>query len=272
MRRCFLLAVPLSACATGSIGVDGLDDVPGEGWADGPIAGWDTGGEDDEGDGLPWDHAVLRIQSPRSASVVPIEEPFPFEVTLRGPTGPLPLHDVSISWSSQQDASWLGLGATFMDESLDVGIHTITAKASLPNGSTVSHSVGAVLVQSAWAGTYGGLYKVDVTAQGITVACTGSTTVVVHPYGDSGEGQGTCLVSILGFDLPLTWVFQPEIDVDGQVAGTVGVSGFGLFTYDFPAEGTIGGGSLQMEWAGSVPLVGPIDGYLTAPRISIQSF
>lgn len=271
-----LLPVLLVGCAPGTIAVDGLDAVPGEGWADEPWASNDTGDTTPETT-LPWDEATLRIASPKSATVLPLGELHHFEVELTGPSGiVLPTDDVDVVWTSNQDISWLGIGPSFDDDGLDAGIHSLTAKATLPDGTTAAHTVGAVLVQSEFSGTYAGLYSVDVIVAGLSVPCTGATTVLVEPPGDLGYGEGECLVSIplLGGDIALTWVFDLEIDVDGVVGGTIGVSAAGLFTYDFPAEGTVDplGAGFDVTFAGSIPFVGDVDGFVEAPRVSIQSF
>lgn len=278
-----LPAILLVGC-TGTLEVGGLDDTatadtvpqePGTGWVGEP---WEVTDPADPSNGtdLPWDQATFRIVSPKSATILPLGETHLFEAELTGPGGPLPLEQAEVRWTSAQDTSWLGTGERFEDDALDVGIHSLTAQASLPDGTVLAHTVGAVLVQSPFSGTYAGLYQVDVNVAGITVACTGATTILVDPYGEDGFGEGQCLVSIpfLGGDIPLTWVFEPTIDVDGVVDGTIGVSGFGLFTYDFDAEGVVDplAGGFDVTFAGDIPFIGTIDGYLDAPRVSIQSF
>lgn len=275
MTRLVMALALLAGCEPGAIHLDSLDaPEPGVGWAGEPYEEWDTGAPDELPD---YTGSTLRILAPRSASVLVRGESHAFQAEVRSPSGQrLTGEGVDVVWTSAQDTTWLGMGLSFEDDGLDIGFHTLTAQATLPDGTSVAHTVGAVLVQSPYSGTYAGLYSVDITVAGILVTCTGSTTILVDPWGEGGYGEGGCIVSIpvLGGDIPLHWVFEPQIAADGSVTGTVGVSGFGLFTYDFPSEGVVQPteNGFNVQFAGSIPIVGQIKGFYRAPRVSIQSF
>ncbi len=204
----------------------------------------DTGLDADTGDledtGLPpevYDEAFLRILSPASASYLPLGEPAHFEAEVFDQDGePLPFDEVV--WTSSADSYWSGQGVDFWDGDLDVGVHDLTAVARLPNDDRVAHTVGGVLVQSPWAGTYVGLFVSTVTYESVPVPCNGVATLVVEPYGARATGDATCVASLMGYEMEFNYAFELD-NVEGQLSGRAAADIMGMFEYDFEASGTL---------------------------------
>jgi len=270
MKPPFSLLICLFGCHTGSIALGDLDGKSGEGWAEGPWETWETG--DDPIRSI-WEGAQLRILSPESGSYVISGEDQVFSAVVEAPDGEvLPWTD--ITWASET-SSWTGVGDAFADSGLDIGLHDLTAVARLPNGDVVEYTAGHVKVQSFGSGLYAGTFSVDGSFNAIQFGCIGSNVIAVEPHGVEGTGSGDCLVSLLGFgELPLSFLIDLEIDpASGVVTGTCGADLFGWFTYDFPTEGLLRplDGGFDLTFSGDVPLVGPIDAWLAAERISLDS-
>lgn len=265
----------LAGCAAGELAIDdgtGTTGGPSTGWTDAP---WEqptapsttpTTRPPD-----PYADATLRILTPISGDFLAIEDAQVFEAELVDANGD-PLDGAEITWSSSIDSGWTRSGASFDDRPLDVGTHDITATVRLPNGDRLSYTAGGVLVQSVYAGTYSGLFTATGSYLGIAFACNGAGTTSVEAYGEEITGDADCLVSLLGFDLPLAFVFELE-NAAGVVTGTAGADLFGLLTYDFPATGTLQpftGEGLSITFAGSVPFTNvDIDGTYDAARVSL---
>ena len=240
------------------------------GFTDGPIEQpLDTGTSGSTVD--TYEGAFLRVVSPTAGSVWPLVGPVELRAELVGADGVV-LEPTPIQWTTDRDVAWVGEGAS-VDATLDAGPHRLTARTRLPDGTGLAHSVGEVRVQSPFTGTYAGLFQVDLDALGLTFSCTGSAAVSVGPWGREGIGTGSCLLSVLvlDLDLPLTYVFDLDIDTDGTVTGDAGVEIL-LITYNFPAEGTLApdGDGFDVVFAGDVPLLGPIDASVAAPRVSLD--
>jgi hypothetical protein len=217
-----------------------------------------------------FDGATLQVLAPTSGIFLPLEDPHSFKAVILDAEGNELLFD-DIQWTTNEDLGWEPTGASFRDK-LDVGLHNITATAALPNGDRLVYTVGGVLVQSKFAGTYAGLFSADVVYNGITVTCSGSSVIIVEPYGENAFGEGDCLASMLGRDLPLEFIYDLDND-NGHLEGTAGANIGGWFTYDFPAEGSVlqTGPALDFAWAGHVGLGGfdvNIDAGLGADRVS----
>jgi len=254
----------------GTLGIGDLDETPGEGWAEGPWETWDT---DVDPSLSVWEGAQLHILSPESGSTVIAGEPQPFTAVIRAPNGDV-LPWTEIGWASDA-TSWTGSGDSFEDADLDIGLHALSAVARLPNGDVVQQTAANVKVQSFGSGLYAGTFSVDGSFNAIQFGCVGSNVIAVEPHGVQGDGSGDCLVNLLGFgELPLSFVIELEIDpTNGDVTGTCGADLFGWFTYDFPTEGSLRPleEGFDLSFGGDVPLVGPIDAWLTAARISLDS-
>jgi hypothetical protein len=267
----YALLISLFGCGPGSIAVEDLDEVSGDGWAEGPWEDWDTGDED--ASSARWSGARLRIQSPESGAYVISGEEQPFEAVIEAPNGDL-IPWTDITWASEA-TSWTGTGDVFTDAELDIGLHEIVAEARLPNGEVVYDAIDNVKVQSFGSGLYAGTFAVDGSFNAIQFGCVGSDVITVEPHGTEGTGSGDCLVSLLGFgELPLSFVIDLDIDpTTGVVSGTCGADLFGWFTYDFLTEGQLRplDGGFDLTFSGDVPLVGPIEAWLTADRISLDS-
>ncbi len=219
-----------------------------------------------------FDNAELRILWPESGAFLPLEEPAAFAAELVAADGS-PLDGSAIAWTSSFDPGWSGAGEGFDDTTLDVGIHDITAEIALPNGDRLVYVVGGVLRQSTFAGTYSGLFTADGNYNGLVFTCSGTGLTMCEPYGTDIVGNADCLVSILGLDLPLSFVFELE-NAAGVVTGTAGADIFGLFTFDFPATGTLLPVSegLDLAFEGEVPLTGiTITGAYNADRVSLDA-
>ena len=108
------------------------------------VIGIDTGSEEEEEEQIDYSNATLRIVSPTSGSFVPYNELSSFEAELLDKDGN-PLAFDEITWTSSVDSAWDPTGLSFEDNTLDVGLHDITAQVALPNGDRVAYSVGGVL-------------------------------------------------------------------------------------------------------------------------------
>lgn len=262
-------ALPVVALV-GCAGAIGIDEARFSQDLDNPWAEPVVQGVDPAEDLARYEGAKLRIQSPGSGAFLPLEAVHSFEATLVDAEGEeIPYDD--IAWTSDVDAGWFRAGARFEDNGLDVGIHALTAEAELPNGDSLAHTIGGVLIQSRYAGTYAGLFSVDVDYNDLTVTCVGSSLIVIDPYGEVAAGEGDCLVSLLGIDLPLRFLFDLEHE-DGELEGVAGADVFGWFTFDFDAEGTVNpsGEGIALTFGGDATIV-DLDATLGAERISLDS-
>jgi hypothetical protein len=272
MRPAAILVL-LCGCGAASVNLDETE-VPTEGistgWTASPYEDPPTGGTVSETH--LYDGATLRVVSPAPAAFLPLEEVASFEAELVAADGSA-LDGSMIRWTSSADAGWSGTGEAFDDDTLDVGIHDITAEAVLPNGDRLVYAVGGVLRQSTFAGTYSGLFTVDGAYLGVVFTCSGVGLTVCEPYGTDITGDAECLVSILGFDLPLSFVFELE-NTAGVVTGTAGADLFGLFSYDFPAFGSLlpASDGLAIDFEGAVPFTDiTITGAYDAERVSLDA-
>lgn len=222
MSRWFLLFAPvLFACKSES----GVIDVAGD--SDNP----------DEEDFSEYDGATLRIVSPQSADFLALEESHAFEATLIDAAG-LPIVFDAVSWTSNADTAWApGTALVFEDETLDVGLHDITAEVALPNGDRLAHTVGGVRVQSMYAGTYAGMFSADITYDTYAFACSGAALLVVDAYGEEATGEATCKLSLMGFDIDAVFIFDLEND-EGDLEGEVSAD-LGFTAVPFEAEGEL---------------------------------
>lgn len=278
--RPIVLLITLSACGPsagvlideGPLGDSGdapaIDTALGDGWTDEAFA-WST--EEEEPDYSAYEDAYVRIVSPVSNTVIPVGEPQTYTVELRSPEG-IPLSADGVTWQSSIDVDFGSSDLSFEYDNLDPGLHTLTALVDLPNGSRLAHSVSGIRVQDAAAGTYTGLFSVDGTVNNITITCTGAAEVAFGALGFVGEGDASCLISLLGVDLPMTWLFELE-HVNGVVTGTGGVNLLGLFTYDIPVTGGTlepTGNGLRVDFAGPIPFIGELSAFLDARRVSLD--
>jgi hypothetical protein len=280
LRQAFLL-MPLSLLACrGEVFIDEsaleapeLDPTAaGTGWETGP---WEQPTTPDaEPDTSMWDGAWVRIASPAPDGLVPIESPFPFEAVVYGADGvPITAAPDQVRWFASGDPDFEGGALAFVADPLDLGTHEITVIADLPNGDRVAHSVGGVKAQSGIAGTYAGLFSVDGTVNNITITCTGAAVMVIDVEGASGAGEGECLVSLLGIDVPMAWDFE-LVDDAGDLTGEAAVNLVGIFSYDVPmTAGTVdpAADGLELEFAGDIPFIGTLSAFLRAPRVSLDT-
>ena len=261
----------LFACEPGTIAVEGLDAQPSEGWATEAWAGQPTGTKDAE-DFSMWDGARIDITSPIPGEFLVWGETTEFHAQIVAADGSILEFD-DIEWASDTTANWFEQGASFETADLPIGSHAFNAIATLPNGAIVQHTVGGVLVQHPFGGTYVGLLDVDGTILNLPISCVGVTLVTVDQFGTEGTGDGDCIISLLGLDVPLHYIYDLDLDEFGAVSGTAGADLLGWFTFNFPADGTIDpdGVGLDMTFAGEVPLMGPMNGATVAERISLNS-
>ena len=255
MRLGLLLVSLLAACdnSTGVVdleGEDALNDAP---------------------DYSAYDNATLRIVEPASGAFLALEEVHDFTATLTGADG-APLDVEDISWTSSVDSTWEQTGVAFQDDTLDVGTHDITAEIELPNGDRLAHTVGGVLVQSKYAGTYAGLFSANVTYDVYTVACSGAALIIVDPYGENATGTADCLISLGGYDVQAQYIFDLQND-DGVLSGTASADIGGLFQYPFDATGTLDPASdtLEITFGGDVFGLMTIDAAVGTERVSLDS-
>jgi hypothetical protein len=268
----------LAGCGAASIGIeDGKSSTvvhsePGTGFSTGPWEEPVTSAPEEEP--ASYEGAYARILSPGPDSLVPLGQPYTYEVGLFAADGsPLELSppEITITWFSSVDPDFGEPSLQFTTDAMAVGIHELTAVVDLPTGDRLAHSVGGVRVQSELAGTYAGLFSVDGSVNSIPVSCTGAAVVVVDVYGETGEGQGDCIVSLLALDVPMSWDFR--LDSGTTLTGEAGVDLLGIFSYDIPMTvGTVdpAGAGLELEFAGPIPLVGEMSAFLDAPRVSLD--
>ena len=216
-----------------------------------------------------WDTAMLSILSPTSGAFVPMEEEADFEAVVRDTDG----NDLKwdeIDWTTSADDTWAYSGAAFTAP-LEVGDHDITASTQLPNGDRLAMTVGGVLVQSAYAGTYTGTVYVEITIDykgtPYTVSCAGATTIIVDQYGETATGDSTCLVSLMGYDMDLALSLDAAND-EGTLDGEMAVSMI-LFDVGIAADGSVDeDGALEVSFADDVYGYADIAGSVDATRIS----
>jgi hypothetical protein len=217
-----------------------------------------------------YDGATLRIVEPASGDFVAWGEPHDFVAELRDPSGAL-LEYSEVRWGSNQDVLWVPVGMSFEDDALDVGLHDLTAEVDLPNGDRLAHTIGGVLVQSPYAGTYTGLFNATITTADLPVACSGVATLVVDPYGELAQGDAACVVNLLGFETELAFVFDLTNDF-GTVGGTSSVDILGLFEFPFDAAGTCDpdDGTMSFAFAGDFDWL-LLDGTVDVERITLDA-
>jgi hypothetical protein len=281
MRRALPFLVLLSACSqsaavlidedtsaptdTGTAPIV-VDTAVGEGWTDEASAWTD---EPTEPDYSVYEGAYARIASPQAGDLVPIGELQTYTVEVRNPDNVV-LTPTAVIWQSNIDPDFQGSEASFETDVIDPGVHTITALVDLPNGQRLAHSIAGVRVQDKAAGTYAGLFSVDGTVNRITITCTGNAILEFGDLGFVGEGDADCLVSLLGIDVPMTWLFELE-NTAGVIDGTGGVDLLGWFTYDIPVTGgtlDADAGTLEVDFAGPIPLFGELSAFLDAQRVA----
>lgn len=259
----------LVACGPGTVQFPDGDEVSASGWVDEPWA--QDPAEEEAPDTSQYDGATLHIVSPTSGEFMTYGQVASFEAELVAADGTF-LESTDVEWSSDRQESWFHQGLAFEADDLEVGIHALTAQATLPNGDHLAHTVGGLLVQAKAGGTYAGILRVNGTIQNIPVACVGSSVIWVDEYGIRGEGNGECLISIV-ISIPLNYVFDLDITELGVISGDAGVDLVGWFTYNFPAIGQLDPDNygIDMTFNGDVPLLGTLNGSVEAPRVSMDS-
>lgn len=212
-----------------------------------------------------WDTARLELVAPTSGAFLAWSVPSTFEARVVDTVGN-DLGVTAITWTSDVDGGWTRTGSTFTDDSLDVGQHAITAETRLPNGDRLASTVGGVLVQSAYAGTYAGSLSVSIEIQGIPITCNGAIELVVDAYGDTVYGEVPCAIDISGFELDTPYVVDLA-HKDGDLTGSVSLDVFG-FLVDLPFQGTLTeDGALDGAFSGEI-LTLPTAGDLEATRVT----
>ena len=264
------LLLSAAACAPGTVSFDEGTSGLGTGWATEPFETYE-GTTTATDDGLSaYDDAVLTVLSPSPSEFIPLGTVAVFEAEIVGRDGTV--LDSPIEWQSSTAPGWYEQGALFETTDLPLGLHDFTAQTTLPNGDHLVHTISSVRVQHPFAGTYAGLYDVDGTILNFPVTCIGVAILTLEADGTFADGDGECLISLLGIDVPLNFLFEFDIEPDGTLSGTAGADLVGFFTYNFPADGSLDpSGSLSMSFEGDVPLFGLMSGGLDAPRISLDT-
>lgn len=214
-----------------------------------------------------WEGASLVINSPLSGAFVPHGEAATFSATVYDAAGAPTTFD-SIEWGSDLDAAWTITGGNVSDATLDVGTHTITASAALPNGDRLSTAVGGVLVQSEFAGIYSGSISITASYDSYALGCTGTADLMVDAYGEIAEGEASCLLDFYGYyELDTTYGLDLEVD-DGDLSG-IAQADLVLATYDFEIEGEVNAdGILSASFEDSVYGYLDVLGEIEAERIT----
>lgn len=257
MRALLVLSLAMVGCKSNVGVIDVGDD------------GDDT--TDTEPDYSAYDDARLTIVSPKSGDFLALEEAHAFEATLVGADG-LPLDFTDVTWESTKDAAWAPVGLAFSDETLGVGRHDITAEADLPNGDRLAYTVGGVLIQSWYAGTYTGLFSSNTTYNEYTIACSGAATLVVEPTGKKATGTADCIISFNGYDLPATYNFDLDND-DGDLSGVANADIGGFYELPFDATGRLdrSAGTMEIAFGGDVFGTMTIDATVDTERVSLDA-
>lgn len=231
------------------------------------------GDQDTEGDTASslYDDARLVIVSPESGEWLELDEDYNFEAVLTDADGDELDYD-EVFWSSDVDDGWEEEGLSFERDDLDAGTHAITAEVTLPNGDRLAYTAGGVRVQSAYAGTYAGTVIVDATYDTTTVSCSGSAVMRIDDEGELAEGDASCLLSINGYDLDLEYVFDADVDSDGDMEGEAGAV---IFTWEIPFdfEGEVDDeGEMTGEFEGGSDTLGlTFAGELALERVSRET-
>lgn len=259
--RFLLLLAPLAAC-TPDYGVKGGDT--------GAVGdGDDTGVDEDEVDPADYDGSTLQILEPEAGAFIPLGEDTEFTAVVLDAEGNA-LEDVEIVWTSDIDTDWGEIATSFEDDSLEVGTHTLTAQAWLPNGAVVTDRAGAIRVQHEDAGTYVGNMVLDVTGEyegtPLTASCIGAAVVVVDGWGEVAAGNSDCIISLLGFAQEATIVFDLGLD-DGELAGESALD-LSFIQYGFETAGEVEDGVLVADWADNVFGFADIEGSMELERVT----
>jgi hypothetical protein len=266
-RFALLILAPLAACApdyTVNKGGNG-----GQGGAD------DNGSDDGDDDGEDvldpedFDGATLNILTPHAGDFLPLGEDTDFTAELLDADGNA-MEYAEITWTSDVDAVWGEEALAFTNDSLDVGTHTLTARAVLPNGAVVQDRAGAILVQHEDAGTYVGNMILDLTGeyQGapITASCVGAAILVVDAWGDAAVGSSDCVLALLGFAQEATLEFDLAND-DGALLGESAID-LSFIQYGMEADGDVGDGELTATWADNIYGFLDVTGEMSLERIT----
>lgn len=223
-----------------------------------------TGPTDEELDAQ-WSGATLQIISPASGDFLPYTEEADFEAVVYDAEGN-PTDFADITWTSDVDTAWVPMGAAFADDTLEVGTHALTATAVLPNGDRLAYTIGGVLVQSIYAGTYTGTVTINVTYSDYQVGCSGATTLIIDPYGELVEGAASCIISLQGYELDLSLGIDAENDEAGKIEGDAAIDLFG-YAFEMPLDGDVSeDGELTADFESTDYL--ELAGSLDAVRIS----
>ena len=216
-----------------------------------------------------YDTAVLRIITPSSGDFLPYGEQHTFEAEVVDQYDN-PMDFEEIVWTSSAASDWEVVGAEVLDGSLDVGRHDITATAELPNGDRLAYTVGGVLLQSTYAGTYSGLFSSSLGYSGYTLGCSGAATLIVDAYGETVSGDAACIVTLGSFDLDLTYNFDLSND-EGALSGIMNVELLGFIEIPVDIEGTVSeDGVLELNWYDdSSDAV--TEGEITLERVSLDA-
>lgn len=263
-----ILLLLLSACGNAGIVLYANDDSGSDLDEDSASPGEDTGLPDDPDpvDEAKWAEARLVITSPVSGDFLPYGEVATFSAVVHDSDGN-PTDFDEIEWTSDIDPSWGLLGASVADDSLDVGTHAITATARLPNGDRLATTVGGVLVQSVYTGVYTGTLSVNIAYDAYAVGCAGAATIVVDAYGETAVGDSNCLISLSGYEIDASFLFELEVD-DGEVSG-VSAADLYITTYDFDTTGAVDeDGHLTGSFADDIYGYLQVDGEIDVTRVS----
>lgn len=260
------LALLLLACTSQYI-VEGVDSGVG---SDSETGETGETGEPEEEDFSAYDGARLVVTAPLSGSFLPYGEDAEFVAEVQDADGNT-LDFEDIAWSTDLDDDWSITGAEIEDDSLDVGTHAITATAALPNGDRLASTMGGILVQSAYTGVYTGTITVDMTVAyndtEYQAGCSGAITLIVDAYGEVAEGDAGCLLSLFGYDLDTSYVFELEND-EGELSGDASLD-LSWYQLDIEASGEIDeDGAATVSFADDIYGYGALEGTVDATRVS----
>ena len=219
-----------------------------------------------------YEGAVIRIVSPASGDFLAFGESHEFEAVITNAAGDeIPVE--GIAWNSDADDRWSLAGAQVEDDTIDVGTHNLTAEVELPDGARLAHTIGGVLVQHEYAGTYVGDMVLSLDASfgetPVGTSCIGSAIVVVDTYGEIAEGSSECTLDLLGyasFDVAHEFAYDiDDSDLDGDALVAIPFLGFDL---PFSSSGNLDDETITTEWEGGFGGSFQLDGVLEVTRLT----
>lgn len=250
-----LRSLPLAllvACGPSSLSVTGLDEEPADDKE--PYVLPEEGDDPtDEPQYTEFDGARLVIHEPQTG-IYHLGQGVPMQAEVVAADGTRLDFD-DIIWRS--DIEGVVYDQAQGGANLEVGIHTITAVAELPNGDRLAYAIGDVRVQHRYTGVYAGQMYIDVITdvggQTLHTPCIGAVDFEISMDGEDIDGGGACSVSL---------VVLGAIDLNYGLVGSVdGNEADGDVLID------LGWFDIPVGWEGGFPAVDQMVGEFATPAV-----